>query len=48
MPYGDPRQVRIMNNGTATAWVNFGTSAVTAALASGFPLVPELPRSSRS
>jgi len=40
MPYGDPRQVRIMNNGTATAWVNFGTSAVTAALASGFPVGP--------
>lgn len=32
--------VRIMNNGTATVWINFGTSAVTAAVASGLPVAP--------
>jgi len=37
---GGPQQVRIMNNGTATAWVNFGSSAVTAALATGMPVGP--------
>ena len=32
------RQVRVMNNGTATVWVNFGGSAVTATLATGMPV----------
>ena len=31
-------QIRIMNDGSATAWVNFGDSSVTAALASGMPV----------
>jgi hypothetical protein len=35
-----PFSVRIMNNGTATAWINFGDSAVTADLASGMPVGP--------
>lgn len=35
-----PMQVRVMNNGTATAWVNFGLTGVTAAVASGFPVGP--------
>lgn len=35
---GGPQQVRIMNNGTATVWVNFGLSGVTAALATGMPV----------
>lgn len=33
-------QVRLMNNGTATVWVNFGNSAVTASLTTGFPVGP--------
>ena len=33
-------QLRIMNNGTATVWVNIGSSSVTAALATGFPVGP--------
>ncbi len=35
-----PMQVRVMNNGTATAWVNFGVSGVTAVLATSFPVGP--------
>lgn len=35
-----PRQVRVMNNGTATAWVNFGLAGVTAAVATGIPIGP--------
>ena len=31
-------QIRIMNNGTATVWVAFGSSSVTAASASAFPV----------
>ena len=34
------RQVRVMNNGTATAWINHGGSAVEAALATGLPIGP--------
>jgi len=34
------QQVRVMNNGTATAWVNFGPSTVTASLTTGFPVGP--------
>lgn len=32
--------IRIMNNGTATVWVDFGDGTVTAALASGMPVGP--------
>lgn len=32
--------VRIMNNGTATVWVDFGDGTVTAALATGVPVGP--------
>lgn len=35
---GTSRQIRIMNNGTATVWVDFGVSDVTAALATGMPV----------
>lgn len=35
-----PLQVRIMNNGTATVWVNFGLSTVTAATTTGMPVGP--------
>lgn len=34
------QQVRVMNNGTATAWINFGPGAATAALATGIPVGP--------
>jgi hypothetical protein len=37
---GGPQQVRVMNNGTATVWVNFGPTGVTAATASGMPVGP--------
>lgn len=30
--------VRIMNNGSATAWIDFGDSTITAALASSMPV----------
>lgn len=36
----NPVQVRVMNNGSATAWVNFGGSAVTASLTTSFPVGP--------
>lgn len=32
--------IRIMNNGSATVWVNFGDSSVTAATTTGFPIGP--------
>jgi hypothetical protein len=35
-----PASIRIMNNGTATVWVEFGDSAVTSSLTSGFPVGP--------
>ena len=31
-------QVRVVNDGTATVWIAFGTSAVTAALATAMPV----------
>lgn len=33
-------QVRIMNNGTATVWVNFGDVTVTATTTTSFPVGP--------
>lgn len=33
-------QQRVMNNGTATAWIAFGDGTVTAAIASGMPVGP--------
>lgn len=33
-------QQRIMNNGTATAWIAFGDITVTAAVATGMPVGP--------
>lgn len=32
--------VRVMNNGTATAWINFGDVTVEAAVATGMPVGP--------
>lgn len=32
------RQIRIMNDGTATAWIAFGDVTITAALATGIPV----------
>lgn len=32
--------IRVMNNGTATAWINFGPSSVTAAVATSMPVGP--------
>lgn len=45
---GNPDQVRVMNNGTATVWIKFGASGVTATvndmpLASGATEVFTLP-----
>lgn len=38
---GGGRQcVRVMNNGTATAWINFGGSSVTATTTAGIPVGP--------
>lgn len=37
---GSAKSVRIMNNGTATVWVNFGATGVTAALATSIPVGP--------
>ena len=34
---GSPETIRIMNDGTATVWVEFGGSGVTAALATSMP-----------
>lgn len=33
-------QVRVMNDGTATVWIAFGGSGVTATLAAGMPIGP--------
>jgi hypothetical protein len=35
---GGYRQIRVCNDGTATAWIRFGDSTATAALASGIPI----------
>jgi hypothetical protein len=35
---GGYRQIRIVNDGSATVWVTFGGSTITAALASGIPV----------
>lgn len=32
------KQVRVMNNGTATAWIEFGGSAVAAVLTTSIPV----------
>lgn len=32
--------IRVMNNGTATVWLEFGDSAVVAAVATGIPIGP--------
>lgn len=32
--------IRIMNNGTATVWVNFGDGTVTASMTTGMPIGP--------
>lgn len=32
--------VRVMNNGTATVWIDFGSVSVTAALATSMPIGP--------
>jgi hypothetical protein len=32
--------VRVMNNGSATVWLEFGNSSVTASLTTGFPVGP--------
>jgi hypothetical protein len=37
---GGETQVRVYNDGTATAWINHGPTGVTAALASGMPVGP--------
>lgn len=37
---GGPRPIRIMNNGTATVWVNFGLTGVTASTSTGMPVGP--------
>lgn len=34
------KSVRIMNNGTATAWIAFGPSTVTASVSTGMPVGP--------
>lgn len=34
------KSVRIMNNGTATVWIQFGSSAVTASTSTGMPVGP--------
>ena len=37
---GTADDIRIFNDGTATAWVTFGNASVTAALATGMPVGP--------
>lgn len=37
---GSPDSVRIMNNGSATVWLNFGDVTVTATTSAGFPVGP--------
>jgi hypothetical protein len=34
------QQVRVMNNGTATAWITFGPGAATATTTAGIPIGP--------
>lgn len=34
------KQVRVMNNGTATVWIALGDVTVTAAVATGIPIGP--------
>jgi hypothetical protein len=34
------QQVRVMNNGSATAWIRFGSTAPTVTLAAGMPVGP--------
>ncbi len=34
------QNIRIMNNGTATAWIEFGDSTVTASLTTSIPVGP--------
>lgn len=35
---GRPESIRIVNDGTATVWCNFGDGTVTAATSTGFPV----------
>jgi hypothetical protein len=35
---GGPQQVRVYNDGTATAWLNFGLTGLTAATTTGMPI----------
>lgn len=35
---GGPRQVRVMNDGTATVWIAFGVSGVTASASADAPI----------
>lgn len=35
-----PCPIRIMNNGTATVWVKFGATGITASLTADFPVGP--------
>lgn len=35
-----PLTIRVMNNGTATAWVDFGGSAIDATVTASFPVGP--------
>lgn len=37
---GSANSIRVMNNGTATVWVDFGTVAVTAAVATSMAVGP--------
>jgi len=37
---GTTDEVRVMNNGTATAWIEFGNDTVTAAVATEMPVGP--------
>jgi hypothetical protein len=37
---GPFNQVRVMNNGTATAWIRFGNGSVEATTAAGVPIGP--------
>ena len=37
---GTAENIRIFNDGTATAWVTFGNASVTAAVATGMPVGP--------
>ena len=39
---GNPKAVRIMNNGTATVWLAWGGSTVTASLTTGVPVGPNV------